>query len=94
MSRVEENEAVWEITKMIDLWSAVLEQAVDEYVRLVKRRKALGKAMRYEAETALNDVRHWLFEDDEMRVGSYFWVCTVIQADPYGFRNRVLSLTR
>lgn len=82
-----------ETLKMVDLWSAVLQQAVDEFVYLVGRERAAANGIRTELREQLAKAREWMFEDDEVRVGSYMWICTVIQADPFGFRNRVMSLT-
>lgn len=77
---------VAEVLKSVELWSAVMEQAIDDFVRL-----CTSKVLTVKSKAELWPVRRWLFEEDGFEVGSFMWVCSVLQADPYGLRNRLVN---
>ena len=67
------------------LWAAVLWQAVSDVVRL-------ATAKRPHAQEIAQQTRAWIDDPANDNVGSFIWVCSVLDFDPKRVRPRIYAM--
>lgn len=67
------------------LWAAVLWQAVSDVVRL-------GTAKRPHAQLIAQQTRTWLNDKQSVGIGSFIWICSVLDIDPERVRPRIFAM--
>jgi len=75
-------------TQEHQLWAAVLEKAISD---ACAQRTAKLNGDKLANETIRIDAVRW-FECEEFEVGSFSWICEVLDLDPNPLRRQILSL--
>lgn len=69
-----------------DLWTAVLQNAINDYKGTIVLNGTYNKDRELKAIRA--EVTEW-FKADNMEVGSFLWICELLNANPTAIRRTV-----